>query len=224
MRVLVVEDNARMAALIERVLVADRHETVLAADAATGLALAEGSTWDAIILDRMLPDMDGTAVVARLRERGIRTPVLMLTALSSVEHRVSGLDAGADDYLPKPFEFAELLARLRALVRRPTEADDASLSVGGLMLDPDRRVAAVGDRSVDLSVREFSLLALLMRHPGQVLTRSQILDAAWGSEVDVAPSVVDLYVFYLRRHLRLLGRASMLQTVRGIGYSFRVTS
>jgi DNA-binding response OmpR family regulator len=221
MRVLVIEDNARMAALIKRVLVAERYEPTLAADGATGIALAGEAAPDAIILDRMLPDMDGTDVVALLRERGLRTPVLMLTALSSVEHRVTGLDAGADDYLPKPFEFEELLARLRALVRRPAQPDETPLTVGDLVLDPDRRVATVGDRSVDLSVREFSLLAVLMRHPGQVLTRGQILEAAWGTEVEVAPSVVDLYVFYLRRHLRVLGRASMLRTVRGVGYSLR---
>jgi len=221
MRVLVVEDNAKMADLIRRVLVAERFVVDLAADGATGLGLAADVSFDVIVLDRMLPDLEGTEVVRLLRSRGVRTPVLMLTALGSVEHRVGGLDAGADGYLPKPFAFAELLARLRALPRRPVPAEGPRWVVGDLELDEQRHVARVGDRSADLSAREFALLGYFMRHPGQVLTRRQILDAVWGSEPDVYSNVVDLYVHYLRRKLAELRRSDLLRTVRGVGYVLR---
>jgi DNA-binding response OmpR family regulator len=224
MRVLVVEDNAKMADLIRRVLVAERSTVELAADGATALALAAQLEFDVIVLDRMLPDLDGTEVVRLLRARNIRTPVLMLTALGSVEHRVGGLDAGADDYLPKPFAFAELLARLRALVRRPAPAEGARWQVGDLELDEQRHVVRVEERVADLSAREFALLSYFMRHPGQVLTRRQILDAVWGAEPDVYSNVVDLYVHYLRRKLDELGRSDLLRTVRGVGYVLRAPS
>ena len=178
-------------------------------------------TYDVVILDRMLPDIDGTAVLRLLRAKGDTTPVLMLTALGAVEERVAGLDAGADDYLAKPFAFAELLARIRALGRRPTAAVEARLAAGDLELDELRHVARVGDRSVDLSAREFALLGYLIRHAGQVVTRHQILDAVWGAEPDVYSNVVDLYVHYLRRKLGELGRADWLRTVRGVGYTLR---
>ena len=156
----------------------------------------------------MLPDLDGIAVLRLLRAKGIRTPVLMLTALGSVEDRVAGLEAGADDYLPKPFAFAELLARIRALGRRPAAA--GSRRAGRGRPRPRRaapRRAEVGDRSVDLSAREFALLGYLIRHADQVVTRQQILDAVWGAEPDVYSNVVDLYIHYLRRKLGELGRA-----------------
>jgi DNA-binding response OmpR family regulator len=145
----------------------------------------------------------------------------MLTALGSVEHRVAGLDAGADDYLAKPFAFAELLARIRALGRRAGEPADGLFAVGDLALDQARHVARVGERSVDLSAREFALLGYFMRHAGQVLTRQQILDGVWGAEPDVYSNVVDMYVSYLRRKLGELGRGELLRTVRGVGYALR---
>ncbi len=220
MHVLVVEDESRMAELIRRVLVAEHHAVDLADDGVTALGLARSGTYDAIVLDRMLPDLDGTEVIRLLRARGNRTPVLMLTALGSVENRVDGLDAGADDYLTKPFAFAELLARLRALQRRPT-AEAPRLAAGDLEIDEERHVARVGSASVELTARELAFLVYLIRNAGRVLTRQQILDAVWGAEPDVYSNVVDMYVSYLRRKLRQLGRSGRLRTVRGVGYTLR---
>ncbi len=221
MRILVVEDETKMAALIRRVLVAEHHAVDVAGDGVTAIGLAEDSSYDVAIVDRMLPDIAGTDVVRLLRSKGVQTPVLMLTALGSIEHRVSGLDSGADDYLAKPFAFAELLARVRALARRAVPAAEQRFAVGDLELDELRHVVRVGETAADLSAREFALLAYLMRHAGQVMTRRQILDAVWGAEPDVYSNVVDLYVHYLRRKLDGLGRASLLRTVRGVGYSLR---
>lgn len=221
MRVLVVEDEAKMALLIRRVLTAERHVVDIADDGLTAVGLAEGTPYDVIVLDRMLPDLDGIDVLRLLRSKGVNSPVLMLTALGSVEARVAGLDAGADDYLAKPFAFAELLARIRALGRRSGEPAERRLAAGDLELDELRHVAHVRQRTVDLSAREFALLAYLIRHAGQVLTRQQILDGVWGAEPDVYSNVVDLYVHYLRRKLGELDRADLLRTVRGVGYMLR---
>jgi len=224
MRVLVVEDEPKMASLIQRVLVAERHVVDVAPDGVTAITLAERGGYDVIVLDRMLPDIDGLTILRLLRAKDVKTPVLLLTALGSVEERIAGLDAGADDYLPKPFSFAELVARIRALGRRPAGATEARLAAGDLELDELRHAAQVGDRSVDLSAREYALLGYLIRHAGQVVTRLQILDAVWGSEPDVYSNVVDLYVHYLRRKLGELGRADRLRTVRGVGYTLRAGS
>ncbi len=224
MRILVVEDEPKMAGLIRRVLVAERHTVDLAADGVTALGLAELGTYDAIVLDRMLPDIDGLTVLRMLRAKAIATPVLLLTALGSVEERIAGLDAGADDYLPKPFSFAELVARIRALGRRPAVATESRLVAGDLELDELRHAVQVGDRVVDLSAREYALLGFLIRHAGQVVTRHQILDAVWGAEPDVYSNVVDLYIHYLRRKLGELDRADRLRTVRGVGYTLRGAS
>jgi len=221
MQVLVVEDEPKMAALIKRVLVAERHVVDVAPDGVSAVALAESGPHDVIVLDRMLPDIDGITVLRLLRAKGIATPVLLLTALESVDDRVAGLDAGADDYLAKPFAFSELLARIRALGRRPAMPADGRLAAGDLVLDELRHVAQVGDRSVDLSAREFALLGYFIRHAGQVVTRQQILDGVWGAEPDVYSNVVDLYVSYLRRKLGQLDRGTRLRTVRGVGYSLR---
>ena len=166
--------------------------------------------------------MDGLAVIRVIRSKGVQTPVLMLTALGSVEQRVEGLDAGADDYLPKPFAFTELLARSGRSRGARAPAERQRLTAGDVELDESRHTARVGDLSVDLSAREFALLGFLIRHPGQVLTRRQILDGVWGAEPDVYSNVVDLYIHYLRRKLGELGRAGYLRTVRGVGYSLRV--
>jgi two-component system OmpR family response regulator len=220
-RVLLVEDEVRLAEMIQRVLTAERHVVDVAPDGVSAIALADRSDYEVIVLDRMLPDIEGTAVLRLLRAKGDTTPVLMLTALGAIEERVEGLDAGADDYLAKPFAFAELLARIRALGRRPAAAAETRLAAGDLELDELRHVARVGDRSVDLSAREFALLGYLIRHAGQVVTRHQILDAVWGAEPDVYSNVVDLYVHYLRRKLGDLDRSDMLRTVRGVGYTLR---
>jgi DNA-binding response OmpR family regulator len=221
MRVLLIEDEARMADLIRRVLVGERHVVDVAADGVAGMALAERGPHDVIVLDRGLPDLDGLSVLRLLRSKGIGTPVLLLTALGSVEERVTGLEAGADDYLPKPFAFAELIARIKALARRPAVPSETRLAVGDLELDELRHVARAGDRQVDLSAREFAFLGYLIRHAGQVVTRQQILDAVWGAEPDVYSNVVDLYVHYLRRKLEELGETERIRTVRGVGYTLR---
>ena len=221
MRVLLIEDEAKMAALIRRVLTAERHVVDVAPDVLTGAALAERGPYDVIVLDLMLPDVDGVTLLRLLRTKRVVTPVLMLTALGAVDDRVDGLDAGADDYLPKPFAFAELIARIRALGRRSAVVPEKRLRAGDLSLDELRHVAQAGDRTVDLSAREFALLGYLIRHSGQVMTRQQILDAVWGAEPDVYSNVVDLYVHYLRRKLGELGRAERLRTVRGVGYTLR---
>ena len=221
MHLLLVEDEPRMADLVRRVLVAEHHTVDVAPDAVSALALAGGAPYDVLVLDRGLPDLDGLDLLRLLRARGVDAPALMLTALGSVEHRVEGLDAGADDYLAKPFAFAELLARIRALARRTAPPGDARLAVGDLELDEERHVARVGSAAVDLSAREFALLAYLMRNEGRVVTRHQVLDAVWGAEPDVYSNVVDLYVSYLRRKLGELGRADLIRTIRGVGYTLR---
>jgi DNA-binding response OmpR family regulator len=221
MHLLLVEDEPRMADLVRRVLVAEHHTVDVAPDAVSALALAGGAPYDVLVLDRGLPDIDGLDLLRLLRSRGVAAPALILTALGSVEHRVEGLDAGADDYLSKPFAFAELLARIRALARRAAPAGDVRLAVGDLELDEERHVARVGSAAVDLSAREFALLAYLMRNEGRVVTRQQALDAVWGAEPDVYSNVVDLYVSYLRRKLGELGRADLIRTIRGVGYTLR---
>jgi DNA-binding response OmpR family regulator len=223
MRILVVEDEPKMGQLVRRVLTSERHVVDLAPDAvaALGLAAPGGEPYDVLVLDRMLPDLDGLELLRVLRSRGVTTPALMLTALGAVEERVAGLDAGADDYLAKPFSFAELLARVRALGRRVTAPAAPHLAVGDLELDEERHVARVGEHVVDLSAREFALLAYLIRNEGRVVSRRQILDAVWGAEPDVYSNVVDLYVSYCRRKLAELGRAELLRTVRGVGYTLR---
>ncbi len=222
MQILVVEDEPRMSAAIRRVLTAEHHAADVADDGVGALALAGDRDYDVIILDRMLPDLDGLEVLRLLRSRGITTPVLMLTALGSLDHRVSGLDAGADDYLAKPFAFAELLARLRALARRPPELTGEHLVAGDIELDPVRHRVMVGEAAEDLSAREYALLGYLIRQDGRVVTRQQILDAVWGAEPDVYSNVVDLYVHYLRRKLGSLGRRDAIRTFRGVGYALSV--
>lgn len=220
-KILLVEDEPRMADAIRRVLTAEHYTVDLAMDGGDALAFLTHSTYDVIVLDRLLPDTTGIEIVKRLRNRGLSTPVLMLTALSALEHRVEGLDAGADDYLPKPFAFSELLARLRALVRRSPELIAEHLTAGDIELDPVRHEVRVKDRSELLSAREYALLGYFIRHTGQVVTRQQILDSVWGAEPDVYSNVVDLYVHYLRRKLADLGEVTALQTIRGVGYSLR---
>jgi two-component system, OmpR family, response regulator len=217
-RILLVEDEPKMAGLIDRVLTAERHVVDVAPDGVTAAALAAQGGYEVIVLDRTLPDIDGVTLLGLLRARGTTTPVLMLTALGAVEDRVAGLEAGADDYLAKPFAFAELIARIKALGRRPASSVDQPIQVGELSLDELRHVARVGAQTIDLSAREFALLGYFIRHAGQVLTRQQILDAVWGAEPDVYSNVVDLYVHYLRRKLGDLGRADQIRTVRGVGY------
>ncbi len=214
MHVLVAEDDRRLARVIERVLTEEGHRVDLAFDGEDALALGAEGTFDVLVLDVMMPRLDGFAVLAELRRRGVGTPVLLLTARGEVEDRVRGLDLGADDYLTKPFAFAELLARIRARGRRPEPPRPSVLSAGGIELDVDRREVCRDGRAVQLGPTEFRLLEHLMRHPGQTLTRASILAAVWGYADEPVEGVVDLYVHYLRQKL---GR-DVVATVRGLGY------
>jgi two-component system OmpR family response regulator len=221
MRVLVVEDEIRMAALLKRGLEEEGYTVDIAATGPDGQRLADEHTYDAVLLDAMLPGMDGFELCSRLRSSGTWAPVVMLTARDAVEDRVRGLDAGADDYLIKPFAFAELAARLRALLRRGTAERPSVLAVGDLCLDPATRRVSRAGTDVDLTAKEFSLLELLMRHPGQVLSRDRILEHVWDFAYVAGSNVVDQYVAYLRRKLdRPFARAD-IETVRGSGYRLR---
>jgi DNA-binding response OmpR family regulator len=220
MHLLIIEDDPRLAELLGQLLTADRHVVDVAGTGVDGLDLAAVGGVDAIILDIGLPDLSGLEVARRLRERGTGTPILMLTARDTVTDRVRGLDAGADDYLVKPFAFEELAARLRAITRRPAAPIAALLTCGSLVLDDVRRTVTVDDRVVDLSPREFSLLEALMRHPDQVLTRDQLLDHAWPFGVAVTPNSVDAYVAFLRRKLGPVAAPS-IETIRGVGFRLR---
>ena len=218
-RLLLVEDELRIQDAMRRVLVAEHYTVDTVATVADALALAEQHEYDVVVLDRVLPDGSGIDLIRALRLRGIATPVLMVTALSALEHRVEGLDAGADDYLVKPFAFSELLARIRALTRRGSALSEERLAAGAIVLDPLRHQVTVGGRGELLSAREYALLGYLIRNAGHVVTRQQILDSVWGAEPDVYSNVVDLYVHYLRRKLAVLGLKSALRTVRGVGYA-----
>jgi DNA-binding response OmpR family regulator len=222
MHLLVIEDDPRLSRLLKRLLEDDRHLVELATDGETGLEIAEDAPGiECVILDIGLPDISGLEVARRLRARGSDVTILMLTARDTVGDRVTGLDAGADDYLVKPFAFEELSARLRALARRGSDANghrrtQPRLTAGEITLDETARRVMVADQPIDLSPREFSLLECLLRHPGQTLTRDQLLDQAWPFGVAVTPNAVDAYIHYLRDKLGGAGR--QIETVRGVGY------
>jgi len=217
-RVLVVDDEVRLAALIKRGLAEDGHAVDVVGEGTNALWMASENGYDAIVLDVMLPGMDGFEVCRRLREQGVWTPVLMLTARGQVEDRVRGLDAGADDYLAKPFTFAELGARLRALARRRSDPRPTTLAVGDLRLDPATHRAWRDQTELALTAKEFALLELFMRHPDEVLTRTRILAHGWDFAFDGVSNVVDQYVRYLRNKIDRPFARSDLQTVRGSGY------
>ena len=221
-RILVVEDEERLARLISRVLREEGYAVETTGDGRTGLSRALSEDFDLLILDWMLPDRSGLQIVRGLRAAEIGVPVLMLTARDQIEDRVEGLDAGADDYLPKPFAFPELLARVRALVRRPwaETSTGTALSAGDVTLDPVRHEVRRGGERVELTAKEFALLATLLQRPGQVFTRSVLLDTVWGGSPEVYANVVDLYVSYLRKKLDPGGEPSRIRTVRGVGYTF----
>jgi two-component system, OmpR family, response regulator len=220
-RVLVVEDEKKLGELLGRGLREEGYAADVAGRGEDALWMAHAVDYDAIVLDVMLPGADGFEVCRRLRQDGIWAPVLMLTARDAVGDRVGGLDAGADDYLTKPFAFDELLARLRALTRRAPAERPPVLTVDDLRLDPAARRAWRGERELDLSAKEFALLELFMRRPGVALTRTQLLDGAWDIAFESRSNVVDVYVRYLREKIdRPFGRDS-LETVRGVGYRLR---
>jgi two-component system, OmpR family, response regulator len=221
MRALVVEDELKMAALIQRGLVEEGYAADVARTGEEAVWMARATPYDAIVLDVMLPGQNGLEVCRVLRESGVWSPILMLTARDGVEDKVSGLDSGADDYLTKPFSFAELLARLRALTRRGPSERPAVLEVGSLRLDPATRQAWRGDIEIDLSAKEFALLETFMRRPGDVLSRLDLLEHAWDYAYENKSNVVDVYVGYLRGKIDRPFGTDSLETVRGAGYRLR---
>jgi two-component system OmpR family response regulator len=220
-RALIVEDELRMAALLKRGLEEDGYAVDVVNTGTDAVWQANEFSYDAVVLDVMLPGLDGAQVCRRLRESGRWMPVLMLTARDAVEDRVRGLDAGADDYLTKPFSFAELSARMRALIRRGVVERPSELHAADLRLDPATRQAWRGQVELELSTKEFALLELFLRHRGQVLTRTRILEHVWDFAYDGVSNVVDQYVLYLRRKIDRPFGLEQLETVRGAGYRLR---
>src|ERR671932_595195 len=219
-RILIIEDEEKMARMLARVLREEGHVAETAPDGRTGLKRAMDDSFDLLLVDWMLPERSGVQIVRGLRAAEVYTPVLMLTARGQVEDRVEGLDSGANDYLPKPFALPELLARVRALTRRPQEgSSEAAIRVGDVTLDPVRHVVRLREERIDLTAKEFALLATLMQRPGQVFSRSVLLDTVWGVPGEVSTSVVELYVSYLRKKLDRSGEPSRIRTVRGVGYT-----
>jgi two-component system, OmpR family, response regulator MprA len=222
MRILVVDDEPAVREAIDRALRLDGYRTELAPDGSAALQQLAAVPPDAVVLDVLMPDVDGLEVCRRLRAAGDRTPVLMLTARDAIADRVKGLDAGADDYLVKPFALEELLARLRALLRRARDGEEGGvLSFADLVLDRSRYTVHRGGRPLELTRTEFSLLELFLRHPRQVLTRSTIFDRVWGYDFGPASNSLEVYVGYLRRKTEAAGEARLLHTVRGVGYVLR---
>lgn len=218
MRVLLVEDEPGIAQFVQQGLAEAGYAVDVAADGHSGLNYALAAEYDIIVLDIMLPQIDGLQLLRQLRGERIKTPVLLLTARDAVEDRVQGLDAGADEYLSKPFAFTELLARLRALLRRPPLQADTILRVADLEMDVASREVRRAGKQIDLSPREFTLLEYLMRHPQQVLTRDQITEHIWNFDFYSDSNVVDVYIGYLRRKIDRGFDSPLLHTVRGIGY------
>ena len=220
MHILVVEDEQRLAHLLRRVLLEERHTVDLAYDGNAGLNLALSDTYDVIVLDVMLPGVDGLEICRQLRAERILTPVLMLTARGAVEDRVMGLNVGADDYLTKPFAMEELLARINALLRRSDRhfEEAPQLTVGDLTLDLVRHEAQRAGRVIELTAKEFALLEYLMRHAGRVLTRTQIVDSVWRYDLEALSNVVDIYIHYLRDKIDQGFARPLIKTVRGVGY------
>ena len=221
MRVLIVEDEPKLARLLRKGLTAQG----LAADIATcgdeAMYMATATAYDAITLDVMLPDTDGFTLCREFRRHGVATPVLMITALDTIHDRVTGLDSGADDYLAKPFSFAELLARLRALARRPRDVLMPVLTVGALRLDPAARTVRHGDVEIELTFKEFALLEALMRRPGEAVSRFDLLECAWDDSYDNRSNIVDVYIGYLRQKVDRPFGTESIETVRGYGYRLR---
>src|ERR1700688_5129973 len=226
MLVLVTDDDRAVRESLERALQLHGYEVALASDGDTALAAVESRTPDALVLDVMMPGLDGLDVTRRLRREGNRVPVLLLTARDAVGDRVDGLDAGADDYLPKPFALEELLARMRALLRRTVpdnSADSVAMTFSDLSLDPVTREVTRGERRISLTRTEFALLEMLIANPRRVLTRSRILEEVWGFDFPTSGNALEVYVGYLRRKTEANGEPRLIHTVRGVGYVLRET-
>ncbi|MBL7998347.1 MAG: response regulator transcription factor [Candidatus Kapabacteria bacterium] len=220
MRVLVVEDERKVASFIKRGLEEERYVVELATDGEEGLELALNNVFDAIVLDVMIPKRDGLSVLKELRERGKTTPVLMLTAKSSMEDRVAGLDLGADDYLPKPFHFEELAARLRSIMRRSSNEKSTKLNVGELMLDTVSHIAYLSGREIELTTKEYSLLEYLMRNKNRILSRSMIMQHVWKVSFDPESNIIDVYIKRLRAKIEIAGNR-FIYSIRGVGYRIK---
>ena len=218
MRLLVIEDEQKVANFIRQGLEEEGYAVDHAADGASGLQIALEGLHDVIVLDVMLPKLDGLSVLQQLRQAHVATPVLLLTVRATIEDKVLGLDAGADDYLTKPFAFDEFVARVRALLRRRAETAPPVLQVADLALDPARRAVSRGDRKIDLTPREFALLDYFMRNPDRVLTRTMIANRVWDYTFDTSTNVIDVYVNYLRKKIDTGHDSKLLHTVRGVGY------
>ncbi|HYA42473.1 MAG TPA: response regulator transcription factor [Syntrophobacteraceae bacterium] len=218
MRLLAVEDEKKVASFIKKGLEEEGYAVDAALDGKTGFQMAMDRVHDLIILDIHLPGMDGLSLLHELRQRKVLTPVLLLTVRANIEDKVLGLDAGADDYLTKPFAFEELVARVRALLRRQTEAKLPVLEFADLVLDPSRRTVHRGGRKIELTAKEYALLDYFMRNPGRVLTRSMIADRVWDYNFDSMTNIIDVYVNYLRRKIDSEGEHKLIHTVRGVGY------
>lgn len=218
MRLLVVEDEKKVARFVKKGLEEEGYAVDVAPDGEEGLGMALDGVHDLIILDIHLPRMDGLGVLQELRKKKVTTPVLLLTVRATIEDKVLGLDAGADDYLTKPFAFQELLARVRALLRRRADAEAPVLQVGDLTLDPARRLASRGGEKIDLTPKEFALLAYFMRNSGRVLTRTMISEHVWDYDFDTMTNIIDVYVNYLRKKIEAGREPKLIHTVRGAGY------
>lgn len=223
MRILVVEDSRRLAGIIKRGLLEEGYAVDNAFDGEEAQHMAETASYDLIIMDVMLPKKDGVTLCRELRAKNINTPMLMLTAKDSVEDRVIGLDAGSDDYVVKPFAFSELLARIRALLRRDVTPRALPFKVGDLILDPQTREVRRGDRRIELTAKEYAILEYFMRRPNAVVTRTMLGESVWDYEYDGISNIIDVYVRRLRTKIDDDGQASLIQTVRGAGYRLRVT-
>ncbi|MBX3468218.1 MAG: response regulator transcription factor [Planctomycetes bacterium] len=224
MRILVVEDDPKIGSFLQRGLESERHTVDVARTGPEGARRGCTSAYDLVVLDLMLPGFDGHEVLRRMRDGGVNTPVIVVTARGEVADRVRGLDEGADDYLTKPFSFVELLARIRALQRRQAAAFDPVLRAGDLAVDTVKHRATFREAELDLTPREYQLLEYLMRHPGETVTRAMLADRVWGIDFDTGSNVIDVYVNYLRKKLAAAGAGSPIRTVRGAGYAFQPSS
>jgi two-component system copper resistance phosphate regulon response regulator CusR len=221
MRLLVVEDEKKVASFVRKGLEEEGYAVDVAADGESGLELALDQVHDLIILDIHLPRMNGLRVLQELRRKKVTTPVLLLTVRATIEDKVLGLDAGADDYLTKPFAFQELVARVRALLRRRAEAEPPVLQIADLVLDPARRTVFRGGEKIELTAKEYTLLDYLMRNPGRVLTRTLIGEHVWDYDFDTSTNVIDVYVNYLRKKIDAGRETKLIHTVRGVGYMLK---
>lgn len=221
MRILIVEDEIKLANAVKRALELQKYVVDVAYDGEAGLDLAVGEKFDLIILDLMLPKIDGIEICKQVRKEGISTPVLMLTAKGQITDKVTGLDVGADDYMVKPFSFEELFARIRALVRRSSKMDDTVLKIKDLKLDPTTFKVTRGEKLIELSSKEFSILEYLMRRKNTVVTREQVVQSVWNYDSDVLPSTVEVHIKHLRDKVDTPFKTQLIKTIRGFGYEIR---